>query len=64
MTEKVEPKASTLPSIGIRRIDGVTFELYTVTAGVKKTVIKETFSIVNNRAADLLQAMAEGRYRE
>lgn len=63
MAEKIIPKATPLPAIGIRRIDGITFEVYSVQDGVRSTILKETFSIVEQRARDILQQMAEGSYR-
>lgn len=62
MADKITPKPKSLPTIGIRRLDGITFELIGVKDGVEKSILKETFGIVSARAGDIIQQMAEGTY--
>ena len=61
--DKITPKQKTLPAIGIRRIDSITFEVYSVQDGQQTSILKETFGIVQGKANDILQQMAEGSYR-
>lgn len=59
---KQDTKETLPPSIGIRRIDNLTFELYEIKDNATRTILKETFSIVMNRAEAILRQLAEGTH--
>lgn len=64
MAEKIIPKVKQTPVIGIRKIDPITYELYSYShpSGEITSILKETFWIVEERARGILQQMAEGTY--
>lgn len=49
-------------SIGIRRLDGTTFQLFEVDGGKETILLTEIYPIVQSRAMDILRAQAEGTY--